>query len=178
MPRKIKVPSKTDGTFFKQMKSTLLIGYGNPDRGDDGVAWHMLNLVLKENGSKEDDLFSSDILHVREGLDIWFNFQLLPEMAETVAAYERVIFIDAHTGEVKEEISLVRVEPQFQNSPLTHHFNPPSCLALAQSLTGKYPEAWLLSVRGYQFAFSRDLTSQTRVLVEKAWQLLSEEFFA
>ncbi len=159
------------------MKNTLLIGYGNPDRGDDGVAWHLLNLILKENGCKEDDLFSSDIIHVRDGLDIWFNFQLLPEMAETVAGYERVVFIDAHTGEVKEEISLVPVKPEFQNSPLTHHFTPSSCLALAQSLTGKYPEAWLLSVRGYEFAFSRELTAQTRALVEKAFRLLEKEFF-
>ena len=159
------------------MKNTLLIGYGNPDRGDDGVAWHLLNLILKKSGCKEDDLFSSDIIHVHDGLDIWYNFQLLPEMAETVAGYDRVIFIDAHTGEVKEEISLVPVEPEFQNSPLTHHFTPPSCLALAQSLTGKYPEAWLLSVRGHEFAFSRELTAKTRELVDKAFRLLENEFF-
>lgn len=158
------------------MKNTLLVGYGNPDRGDDGVAWHLLNLVLKAASCKEDDLFSSDIIHAQPGLDIWFNFQLLPEMAETIAGYERVIFIDAHTGDIKDNISLVPVEPHYQNSPLTHHFTPPSCLALAQSLTGKYPEAWLLSVRGYQFAFNRNLSAQTQSLVEEAFEMIKKDF--
>jgi hydrogenase maturation protease len=158
------------------MKKTLLIGYGNPDRGDDGVAWHFLNRVLKEFDCKEDDLFSDEVIHIKENLDIWFNFQLLPEMAETIPAYERVIFIDAHTGNVKEDINLVPLEPQFQNSPLTHHFTPPSCLALVQEMKGKCPESWLLSVRGYQFAFNRQLSSQTQILIDEAFQKIKGSF--
>jgi len=172
----MKVPSFTGGTFFKPMEKTLIIGYGNPDRGDDGVAWHLLNRILNETGCRENDLFASDIIQSKQGLDIWFNFQLLPEMAETVALYDRVVFIDAHTGAIQDEISLVPVLPQYQNSPLTHHFTPSSCLALAESLAGKYPQAWLLSVRGYQFAFNRELSLQTRALVEKAFGILWKEF--
>ncbi len=158
------------------MKNTILIGFGNPDRGDDGAAWHLLKLVLNEACCEEDDLFSSEIIHAGPGLDIWFNFQLLPEMAEKVAEYERVIFVDAHTGDIKEDICFTQVQPEYQHSPLTHHFNPPSCLALAHSLTGKHPEAWLLSVRGYQFAFNRSLSAQTQALVEKAFEMLKKDF--
>jgi len=158
------------------MKSTILIGYGNPDREDDGIAWHLLNRVLEECHCSDDDLFSSDVISVREGLDIWFNFQLLPEMADTIADYERAVFIDAHTGEIEESISYHDLQPEFQNSPFTHHFTAASCLALAQSLKGRFPASKMLSVRGYQFAFSRELSPQSANLTTQAFDLLKRDF--
>ncbi len=158
------------------MKSTLFIGYGNPDREDDGVAWHLLNRVLTDCHCSEDDLFSSDVIPVQAGLDIWFNFQLLPEMADTIAEYERALFIDAHTGEIEEDISYHDLQPAFQNSPFTHHFTAASCLAVAQSLAGRYPASKMLSVRGYRFAFSRELSPQTAELVAQAYALLKRDF--
>lgn len=158
------------------MNKTILIGYGNPDRGDDGVAWHLLNAVLSYAGCKEKDLFNSDVIHVKAGLDICFNFQLLPEMAETIAQYDRVVFIDAHTGEIQEDISFKPVEPAFQNSPFTHHFTPASCLSLVETIAGRCPQAWLLSVRGFQFEFNRDLSPQTQALVDRAFDLLKKDF--
>lgn len=158
------------------MKSKILIGYGNPDRGDDGVAWHLLNKVLTFTGCLENDLFSSDIIHATKELDIWYSFQLLPEMAETIAEYDQAVFIDAHTGEIKEDISYKPVKPEFQNSPFTHHFTPASCLAVAESLKGKYPQAHLLSVRGYQFGFNRELTQETLALVEKSFELIKKDY--
>ena len=158
------------------MESKLFIGYGNPDRGDDGVAWHLLNMVLAYTGFPQDDLFSSDIIHAAPGLDLWFNFQLLPEMAETIADYDQVIFIDAHTGEINEDISFKPIQPEFQNSPFTHHFTPASCLALAESIKGRYPQSHLLSVRGHQFAFNRELSKETLALVEKAFEILRKDY--
>lgn len=158
------------------MKKTIFIGYGNPDRGDDGVAWHLMNKVLAFAGCDQNDLFSSDVITVNADLDIWFNFQLLPEMAETIAQYERAVFIDAHTGAIKEDISFIPIEPEFQNSPFTHHFTPASCLAVAETITGRFPQSWMLSVRGYQFAFNRDLSVQTLSLVEKSFDILKKDF--
>ena len=169
------MPSKFDGTVLF-MKKTIFIGYGNPDRGDDGVAWHLLNQIIAFTGCCENDLFSSDIIPASENIHVWFNFQLLPEMAETIAEYEQAVFIDAHTGEIKEDINFSNIEPEFQNSPFTHHFTAPSCLAVAEQITGQYPKSWLLSVRGYQFGFSRDLSVQTLALAEKAFELLKVNF--
>jgi Ni,Fe-hydrogenase maturation factor len=132
--------------------------------------------VLTHTGCPENDLFSSDIIHAAPGLDIWYNFQLLPEMAETIAEYDQAIFIDAHTGEIQEDISFKPIKPEFQNSPFTHHFTPASCLAVAESIKGRYPKAFLLSVRGYQFAFNRDLSKETLTLVEKAFELIKKDY--
>ena len=163
--------------FFNQnMKSTIFIGYGNPDREDDGVAWHLLNKVLADCHCSQSDLFSSDVIPVQAGLDIWFNFQLLPEMADTIADYDRALFIDAHTGAIEEDVSYYSIEPEFQNSPFTHHFTAASCLAVAQSLKGHYPASKMLSIRGYQFSFSRDLSEKTADLVEQAYKLLKQDF--
>jgi len=159
------------------MKNNLFIGYGNPDRGDDGAAYHLFIALLNDSGKKDADLFSSDTISLDENTDIMFNFQLLPEFSERIAQYQKVLFIDSHTGVIKKDISFQSINPNYQHSPFTHHFSPSSCLAVAQSLTGKHPKAWLLSIRGFQFGFSRDLSKQTREFINQALDIIRGEFF-
>ena len=148
-----------------------MIGYGNPDRQDDGVAWHVLHalairLNLPAPDSYEDEFTSND------RLDFSFTLQLTPEMAEQIAPYERVCFVDAHTGSIASEVQLVPVESQFQHSPFTHHLTAQSLLSMCQSLYGNTPQAVMLSVRGYQFEFERELSTETATLVPEAVELI------
>lgn len=159
------------------MKNNLFIGYGNPDRGDDGAAYHLFIALLNDFGKNDADLFSLDTTSLDVNIDIMFNFQLLPEFAETIAQYQQVVFIDSHTGDIKENINFKSIKPNYQYSPFTHHFSPPSCLAVAKLLTGKHPKAWLLSIRGFQFGFNRELSDQTRELVNQAIDIIHSEFF-
>jgi len=154
----------------------LLFGYGNPDRGDDGVAYHIFMKLFSAEQIDENQIFSTDVIHLSDTVDVIFNFQLLPEYADLVAQYDRVIFIDAHTAEIEEELKLQPLEADFQHSPFTHHFSPSSCLAVAKSLAGKAPVAWLLSVRGYEFGFTRDLSERTNELVNQAIVLLRTDY--
>ena len=157
-----------------KMNKWIILGYGNPDRGDDGVAWHLLNELLVSEGIENAELFASDITDLNGKADIWFNFQLLPEISELVAKYDRALFIDAHTGDIEEEINFQKMEPDFKHSPFTHHLAPSSCLAIAEAIAGKYPEAWLLSIRGYDFEFSRELSPKTKELSKIALQKIQE----
>jgi hydrogenase maturation protease len=159
------------------MKNNLFIGYGNPDRGDDGAAYHLFIALLNDFGKKNVDLFSSDTTSLNANIDIMFNFQLLPEFSETIAQYQQVVFIDSHIGDIEENISYESIEPIYQYSPFTHHFSPSSCLAVVQSLTGRHPKAWLLSIRGFQFGFNRELSDQTREFVNQALDIIRNEFF-
>lgn len=149
------------------MKSTLIIGYGNVDRQDDGAAWHVLAQLAQKLGRggpglPEDEFYpEGDYPHLLSAL------QLTPEMAEIVAEYERVCFIDAHTGAIPEEIGWLQVAPEFQKSPFTHHLTPQSCLSLVQDVYRCTPRAILVSVRGYEFGFERQLSERTRALVEQ-----------
>ena len=157
------------------MGKTLILGYGNTDRQDDGVAWHVLNFIAQLLGrpvsispdEDEDQLSGSDP-------ELRFVLQLTPEMAESIAPFERVCFVDAHTGAVAGEVNLSPLEGRFQSSPFTHHLTPDSCLALAEALYGRRPQAILVSVRGYEFGFERVLSPRTKELADQAARQIYE----
>ena len=149
------------------MKKTLVVGFGNADREDDGSAWHILSGIASRLGipipdAPEDGFFPEDQL-----IDLWYVLQLTPEMAEEMARYERIIFVDTHTGSIPQEILLQPVEGTPSSSSFTHHMTPAACLALVSTLYKGSPEAMLLSIRGYQFGFTRELSSRTAALVSQ-----------
>ena len=80
--------------------------------------------------------------------------------------------MDAHTGSIANSVQLVKVESQFQHSPFTHHLTAQSLLSMCQSLYAKTPDAALLSVRGYQFEFERELSPETGALVPEAVEMI------
>jgi hydrogenase maturation protease len=150
------------------MKRTLVIGYGNFDRQDDGVAWHVLAEVARRLGCAV-PLSPEEEFPANEGApDFVFELQLTPELAETIAQVERVCFVDAHTGAVPQAVNVSEIAAEFQASPLTHHLTPQSLLTFAQTLYHARPEAILVSVRGYQFGFERTLSPLTAELAQQA----------
>jgi hydrogenase maturation protease len=153
------------------LNNTLILGYGNPDREDDGVAWHIqraltLRLGLPAPASYEDEFTLND------RLDFAFYLQLTPEMAEEIVAYDRVCFVDAHMGDIPQPVRMIPVESKFQHSPFTHHLTAQSLVSMCENLYGKRPDAALLSVRGYHFEFSRELSPETDALVPQAVDLI------
>lgn len=152
------------------MESTLIIGYGNVDRQDDGVAWHVLATLCCQLGRAKPEIEGDTFEPKGEDPDFLFTLQLTPELAETLANYERVCFVDAHTGSVPQEIHLTAVKNEYQRSPLTHHMTPGTLLALCTGLFDHSPEAILVSLRGYRFGFVHALSPQTLALVEPAVQ--------
>ncbi len=153
------------------MKKLLIVGYGNPDREDDGVAWHILRaltekLELDAPASYEDEFPES------EQVDFAFYLQLTPEMSEDISLYEYVCFVDAHTGNIPEPVRLIEVESQFQNSPFTHHLTPQSLMSMCETIYGRKPAAVLLSVLGNRFLFTRQLSEETAKLVPQAVELI------
>jgi len=153
------------------LKRTLLLGYGNPDRQDDGVAWHVLHALAARLGLPAPDSYE-DEFPPNDRLDLEFQLQLVPEMAERLAEVERVCFVDAHTGSQPAEVQLVELTSEFQRSPFTHHLTPQSLLAMGQALYGRTPQAVLLSVQGYRFEFERELSPETAALLPQALELL------
>ncbi len=93
------------------MKRILVIGYGNPDREDDGVAWHILNLLAKHYGIPAPDNYLEGFLPNGRKVDLFSALQLTPEMAETISEYDGVCFVDAHTGAVPNDVNVTRLVP-------------------------------------------------------------------
>jgi hydrogenase maturation protease len=156
------------------MTKILIIGYGNPDREDDGVAWHILRLIACHYGIQSPQNYLDGFYPEDKSLDLYTALQLTPEMAETIASYDAVCFVDAHTGAVPNDVNVKQLEPGFQQSPFTHHMTPETCLSIAQTLYKKTPVALLVSVRGYSFNFKHALSPVTSQLSQLAAAQIEE----
>ena len=104
--------------FFKERTylNTLIFGYGNADRQDDGIAWHVLHELMRRNNLPVSDDLDIDYQDELNHTDYRFNLQLMPELADELDHYDRVCFIDAHTGAVPEDVHFEKVNASFQNA--------------------------------------------------------------
>jgi len=157
---------------------TLIIGYGNADRQDDGAGWHIVKILAERLGLTVPNDPGAAIEIEHDLVDLIFDLQIYPELAETVSQYKRVCFVDAHTSDIPENISWVELSPEYEKSPLTHHMSPKTVLSIAKTIYDKVPEAILVSVRGYKFQFERELSPQTAKLTQQAadriWQWIHQ----
>ena len=161
------------------MKSdTLVIGYGNADRQDDGVGWHVLKALAERVGVSVPEDPGASIEVESETVDLMFILQIYPELAEDISHYKRVCFVDAHTSDIPEEIAWVKLSPEYEKSPLTHHMSPKTVLSISATIYDRVPEAILVSVRGFHFEFERELSPRTTALAKEAteriWQWIND----
>ncbi|MHB1318391.1 MAG: NTP transferase domain-containing protein [Anaerolineae bacterium] len=156
-------------------KELLLIGYGNTSRRDDGVAAYILEGLLSRLGRQVGEPGGEDGIDLAPGIRALFLHQLSPELAELAAAYETVVFIDAHVeGSGWEPLSWQPVAAVMEAGMVGHHLKPGVVIALAERLYGHRPNAFLLSVLGHDFAFGESLSPDTARLAEQAIDRLTE----
>ena len=153
---------------------TLIIGFGNADRQDDGVGWHILKNLAEKIGQSVPDDPGASIEIESEIVDLVYILQIFPELSETISHYKRVCFVDAHTSDIPEKISWHQLTPEYEKSPLTHHMSPKTVLSITATIYDRVPEAILVSVRGYGFQFNRELTPKTTALAEQTTERLWE----
>jgi Ni,Fe-hydrogenase maturation factor len=108
-------------------------------------------------------------------LDTVVLHELVPEMAEVVADYALVIFVDAHVADLpkllrEEHVASAYSSPSF----VSHRTNPAMVLELAERMYGHAPKAIMLSLRGHDFDFGEGLSSETAVLVPPAVERILE----
>lgn len=132
-------------------KSTLIIGYGNTLRGDDGVGRYLAEEIAQQNWP-----------HCR----VISTHQLTPELAEAVAAVDRVIFIDAQLQESANEpsvevVALKSLEPNELSGDLGHRGNPRELLTLAKILYGVEVKAWWVLIPAFTFDYGEKLSPLT-----------------
>ena len=138
------------------------------------MAWHILTIIAQRLRIRVFEANDNHFEPQGELVDLLFQLQLTPELAETIAAYQKVCFVDAHTCDITHQVHITEIQPKFQASPFTHHLTPETCLALTNALYQKTPAAVLISVRGHQFGFSRSLSPQTAALATQAVDAIFE----
>jgi hydrogenase maturation protease len=156
------------------MSRTLVIGFGNIDRADDGVAFQVINALRRRLGQKALSEEDTGLEELGAPVDSVFLSQLTPELMDILTEYGQVIFVDAHVYETLEDLHCAPVVPEYAPSTFTHHLTPAALLALLKALYGVEPAGHLVSIRGYDFDFHRDLSTNTRALVESAADCILE----
>jgi len=143
---------------------TLVYGYGNPGRQDDGlgvVCAEEIEKWIKAEGISDIETDS--------------NYQLNIEDAATIAAYDRVIFIDA-TIEPINDILFTKVDASEAHIEFTMHAVSPSFVVdLCNKIYQKTPDVWLMHIKGYEWELAEGLTEKGKINLEKSLKFLKEE---
>jgi len=111
----------------------LVVGYGNPLRGDDAVGWHVARAV-----AEDPRIAGAHVLTVH---------QLLPELAVDLAEARLAILVDAQEGEPAGAISVTHVAPCAEaRGAWTHHLTPAALAALAREVCGQSADVVVVGV--------------------------------
>jgi hydrogenase maturation protease len=144
----------------------LIIGYGNPLRGDDGIGWEIAECL---RGLIRDESVTIMTVH-----------QLTPELAEFISEAEVVIFIDASCeGGLPGTWGCDKIEaaPLTMNA-LGHHFTHLSLLAYARVIFESCPPAFIVSVVAESFENPHRLSPALQAVVPEIVRHIRELLFS
>ena len=139
-------------------KNILIIGIGNTLRSDDGIGAHICNLLEAKK---------------LNGVETMIVQQLDITMAETIATFNKVIFVDAAVNE-----ATVSFQPVLLNEPLsssfTHHVNAAMLAGLAAKLYPGNTGYYLCTVGGNDFEMGTALSTTAQTTAKQAIDILTE----
>ena len=150
------------------LKRTLVLGFGNVYRRDDGVAFAVLNALRERLGRPPLDIDDDGFDDLGQAIDMVLLHQLVPELAEVATPYDQLIFVDAHVSAIEEPVRQEELEACFRSATVSHQLHPCTLLALIEQMRGQAPRGALISVRGYDFDFGEGLSGETAALVPEA----------
>ena len=150
------------------MPRTLIIGFGSIDRADDGVAYHVINALRRRLGQTMLDEDETGLEELGNQIDSVFLVQLAPELMDILAGYDQVVFVDAHVLANVDDLHCTPIFPEYAPATLTHHMGPAMILALVKALYHREPAGYIVSIRGYDFDFHRNLSADTKAHIEPA----------
>jgi hydrogenase maturation protease len=142
------------------MSQVLVIAYGNPLRGDDGIAWHVAQALIELQ---------------LEQLEVLIRHQLTPELAEALSSLPRVVFIDASVQLSAGQVERRDLEPEVTSEVLTHHLEPAQLLGLTKTLYGQVPHASLISIGVQNLDYGEQLSPQLRTALPKILEMVCLE---
>ncbi len=143
------------------MPDVLIVGIGNPLRGDDGLGWQAVDQLRPR-------------LHDRN-VEFIVCHQLTPDLAEAVSRARRVIFIDAQLGHPAGQLEVRNIYSSNEAEQLGHQLDPPALLRYTQILYGASPEAMICSITAESYDYCLELSQAVRsglpLLIDRVSQL-------
>lgn len=134
----------------------LVIGWGNPLRGDDAIGLEVVRLLEEQtrNNSKAVKFIAAH--------------QLLPEMSEEISGADHVFFVDADRSLAPGTVQCLELAlytgagavaapaisgDNIPSQSMSHHLTPQLLLDYAVYLYGKAPAATVTAVGGAKFDY-------------------------
>lgn len=142
----------------------LVIGVGNPSRGDDALG----PLFVERLG----EALAGEV--ASGALELLTDFQLQIEHALDLNGRARVVFVDASVR-AAPPFELARVEPCHDASCSTHSLSPQAVLATHRTIGGEPLDAWVLAIRGERFELGEPLTTNARQHLDAAVSFFVDE---
>jgi hydrogenase maturation protease len=141
---------------WSKFDSLWIVGYGNPQRRDDGIGPYVASRL-------------KDLLSSMQTLHVWPCHQLDPAMAEDLKEAGVVWFIDATVEPLVSGWQRSALHPSIEAWPyMVHDFEAPLLLGLMKAVYGRCPEAWMVSVQGDDFGFGEGLSDGARQRADEA----------
>lgn len=141
---------------------TLIIGYGNPGRQDDGLGPAFIDAFPDK----------SDVIALQS------NYQLTVEDALELKNYAQVIFVDASING-NEPFDLTEITATNNSGFGSHSLTPNALIQLCHTLYQHYPIAYILAIRGYEFdEFEEKLSYKANENLQQALSFITNQFYA
>jgi hydrogenase maturation protease len=157
--------------------SRLIIGIGNPSRGDDAigpVCIARLSALLSTQLSEHPSALNLP------DVELLTDFQLQVEYALDLAGRDEVIFIDADVdGAAPFEFRSLTPNPSVENSHTSHVLSPEAVLATCVRIGATPPSrAYVLAIRGIAFELGEGLSPQAESNLNAALAFLQRHLLA
>ena len=136
-----------------EQASVLIICYGNPLRGDDGLGLVAASLLRKSFTAHQ--------------AQVIYCHQLTPELAEPIGSARLVIFIDACKGGAPGAMECHQLHRGEGRLTLDHTISPEGLIELSAELYGGKPLAYAVTVAGEFWGFSRRLSPKVAGAIPK-----------
>jgi hydrogenase maturation protease len=137
----------------------LILGYGNPGRGDDGLGPALVERIE-----------ALELINVSVDADYQLNIEDAAQMAE----HDMVLFVDASTDAV-EPYELSKVQAASAITFTSHSVSPQSLVAMCEDHFSASPQTWVLAIRGYDFEFAEGLSERAERNLKQAFEFTQSQ---
>lgn len=142
-------------------KPILLLGYGNPSRGDDALGVLLLEQILEA---------------YLDEVELLTDFQLQIEHALDLKNRQLVLFADASVANT-QAVELRQLQPLFDNSYTTHAMNPAAVMQVYHDIEKTQPPpCFLLTMQAKEFELGSGLSDTAAHSLQIAVELVEKLF--
>ncbi|MGC8623864.1 MAG: hydrogenase maturation protease [Phycisphaerae bacterium] len=135
---------------------TLIIGYGNTLRSDDGAGPALIAALEKRMGGSQG-----------RDWELVSCMQLTPELAAVMARSQQVIFADASVQLPAGKVTIRRIKANGAAPLNLHQYGPDQLVQLCREIFDFRPEAWVVAIGVATLEIGDILSAATANVVER-----------